>query len=136
VPLTGGNRNDVTQLIPLLDKIPAVAGRVGRPRRRSDALFADRGYDHAKCRRLVWQRGIRPVVAERGQPHGTGRGIFGRVVERTFSWLQGFRRLRIRRERRDDIHEAFLGLATCSSPTDTSNTFVRTSRGPPVVSRG
>ncbi|MBJ3810210.1 IS5/IS1182 family transposase, partial [Streptomyces flavofungini] len=28
-------------------------------------------------------------------------------------WLHGFRRLRIRWERRDDIHEAFLGLAAC-----------------------
>ncbi|MBT2873439.1 transposase [Streptomyces sp. McG7] len=33
VSLTGGNHNDVTQLLPLLDKIPAVAGVVGRPRR-------------------------------------------------------------------------------------------------------
>ncbi len=43
VSLTGGNRNDVTQLLPLLDKIPAVAGRAGRPRRTPDALLADRG---------------------------------------------------------------------------------------------
>ncbi|MFD9441900.1 IS5 family transposase [Streptomyces sp. NPDC060006] len=113
VSLTGGNRNDVTQLLPLLDKIPAVAGRVGRPRRRPDALLADRGYDHDKYRRLLWQRGIRPVIAERGQPHGTGLGIFRYVVERTIAWLHGFRRLRIRWERRDDIHEAFLGLAVC-----------------------
>ena len=35
--LTGGNRNDVTQLIPLLDRVPAVARLVGRPRRRPDA---------------------------------------------------------------------------------------------------
>ncbi|ALV38355.1 hypothetical protein AS200_03890 [Streptomyces sp. CdTB01] len=35
------------------------------------------------------------------------------VVERTISWLHGLRRLRIRWERRDDIHEAFLGLAVC-----------------------
>ncbi|NEB32243.1 transposase, partial [Streptomyces sp. SID14446] len=34
VSLTGGNRNDVTQLLPLVDKVPAVAGLVGRPRRR------------------------------------------------------------------------------------------------------
>ncbi|MFD8273206.1 transposase [Streptomyces flaveolus] len=34
VSLTGGNRSDVTQLLPLLDKIPAVAGVVCRPRRR------------------------------------------------------------------------------------------------------
>ncbi|WP_373323568.1 IS5 family transposase [Streptomyces olivaceus] len=113
VSLTGGNRNDVTQLEPLIDKIPAVAGRVGRPRRRPDALLADRGYDHDKYRRLLWQRGIRPVIARRGEPHGTGLGIFRYVVERTIAWLHGFRRLRIRWERRDDIHEAFLGLAVC-----------------------
>ncbi|MFE2316051.1 IS5 family transposase [Streptomyces sp. NPDC059441] len=113
VTLTGGNRNDVTQLLPLLDKIPAVAGLVGRPRRRPDALLAERGYDHDKYRRLLWQRGIRPVIAKRGQPHGSGLGIFRYVVERTISWLRGFRRLRIRWERRDDIHEAFLGLAVC-----------------------
>ncbi|MFC7831062.1 transposase, partial [Streptomyces sp. NPDC057375] len=58
-------------------------------------------------------RGIRPVIARRGEPHGTGLGIFRYVVERTIAWLHGFRRLRIRWERRDDIHEAFLGLATC-----------------------
>lgn len=47
VSLTGGNRDDVTQLLPLLDKVPAVAGAVSRPRHRPDAL-ADRGYDHNK----------------------------------------------------------------------------------------
>ncbi|MEU5977836.1 IS5 family transposase [Streptomyces sp. NPDC047315] len=111
--LTGGNRNDVTQLLPLLDKVPAVAGVVGRPRRRPDAILADRGYDHDKYRRLLRARGVRPVIAERGQPHGSGLGVFRYVVERTIAWLHGFRRLRIRWERRDDIHEAFLGLATC-----------------------
>ncbi|MCX4578051.1 IS5 family transposase [Streptomyces sp. NBC_01571] len=113
VSLTGGNRNDVTQLLPLIDKIPAVAGVVGRPRRRPDALLADRAYDHDKYRRLLWQRGIRPVIAERGVEHGSGLGTFRWVVERTIAWLHGFRRLRVRWERRDDIHEAFLGLATC-----------------------
>ncbi|WTJ00491.1 IS5 family transposase [Streptomyces sp. NBC_00723] len=113
VSLTGGNRNDVTQLLPLVDKVPAVAGLVGRPRRRPDALLADRGYDHDKYRRLLWDRGIRPVIAERGVEHGSGLGVFRWVVERTIAWLHGFRRLRVRWERRDDIHEAFLGLATC-----------------------
>jgi hypothetical protein len=49
--VTGGNRNDVTQLIPLVERIPPVRGRVGRPRKRPDRLTADRGYDHDKYRR-------------------------------------------------------------------------------------
>ncbi|WP_328684873.1 IS5 family transposase [Streptomyces sp. NBC_00343] len=113
VSLTGGNPNDVTQLLPLLDKVPAVASVVGRPRHRPDALLADRGYDHDKYRRLLWARGIRPVIAERDTEHGSGLGIFRYVVERTIAWLHSFRRLRIRWERRDDFHEAFLGLTTC-----------------------
>ncbi len=75
--------------------------------------MAYRGYDHDIYRRQLWQRGIRPVIAKRGEAHGTGLGTFRYVVERTIAWLHGFRRLRIRWERRDDIHEAFLGLATC-----------------------
>lgn len=90
-----------------------MAGVVGRPRHRPDAILADRGYDHDKYRRLLRARGIRPVIAERGTEHGSGLGIFRYVVERTIAWLHAFRRLRIRWERRDDIHEAFLGLATC-----------------------
>ncbi len=46
VRLTGGNRNDVTQLLPLVEAIPPVRGRRGRPRRKPDVLVADRGYDY------------------------------------------------------------------------------------------
>ncbi|GLY82067.1 hypothetical protein Airi01_103340 [Actinoallomurus iriomotensis] len=110
--LTGGNRNDVTQLMPLIEAVPPVRGRVGRPRRRPDHLLADRGYDHDKYRRLVWKKGIKPLIARRGTPHGSGLGVHRYVVERTIALLHWFRRLRIRWEIRDDIHEAFLTLAT------------------------
>jgi transposase len=113
VLLTGGNRNDVTQLLPLLDAIPSARGRVGRPRRRPDSLFADRGYDHDIYRDQVRARGIVPAIARRGTRHGTGLGTYRWVVERPFAWLHGFRRLRIRWERRADMHEAFLRLACC-----------------------
>jgi transposase len=113
VILTGGNRNDVTQLLPLLDAIPPVRGRVGRPRRKPDSLFADRGYDHDIYRDKVRARRILPVIARRGTPHGSGLGVYRWVVERTFAWLHGFRRLRVRWERRADIHEALLKLACC-----------------------
>ncbi|MFJ2925646.1 transposase [Streptomyces massasporeus] len=55
VCLTAGNSSDITQL-PLLDKVPPVAGRVGRLRRRPDALPADPGYGHDKYRRLLWRQ--------------------------------------------------------------------------------
>lgn len=76
VSLTGGSRNDVPQLLPLLDKVPAAAGVVGRPRRRPAKVFADRGYDPDKYRRLLRERGIRPVIAERDQPHGSAAWAF------------------------------------------------------------
>ncbi|MFB7475079.1 transposase [Kitasatospora sp. NPDC056184] len=55
------------------------------------------------------QTGDRPP---RSTPRIRGLGAHRWVVERAIAWLHGFRRLRIRWERRDDIHEAFLGLAT------------------------
>src|SRR6266700_5218471 len=91
--LTGGNRNDITQLLELLDRVPPVRGRVGRPRRRPDSVVADRGYDHDKYRRLVRKRGITPLIARRQTDHSSGLGRDRWVVERTFAWLQNRRRL-------------------------------------------
>jgi transposase len=111
VSLTGGNRNDITQLIPLIQAIPPVRGRRGRPRRRPDTVFADRAHDHDKYRKQALAVGVTPVIARRGTEHGSGLGKYRWVVEQTFALLHWFRRLRIRWEIRDDIHEAFLRLA-------------------------
>jgi transposase len=111
VSLTGGNRNDVTQLLPLIQAIPPVRGRRGRPRRRPKTLYADRGYDHDTYRQQVRAAGITPIIARRGVAHGSGLGVHRWVVEQSFALLHWFRRLRIRWEIRDDIHEAFLSLA-------------------------
>lgn len=108
--VTGAQRHDVTQLVPLVDAIPPVAGRVGRPRRRPDRVQGDRAYDSQTHRRALRQRGIGPVLAQRGQPHGSGLGVYRWVVERTLAWLHQLRRLRVRWERRDDIHEAWLDM--------------------------
>lgn len=50
---------------------------------------------------------------KRGVEHGSALVTFRYAVERMIAWLHGFRRLRIRWIRRDDIHDALLGLATC-----------------------
>ena len=93
-----------------MDGIGPVAGKPGRPRQRPDCLVADRGYDHDKYRRELWRRGLKPMIARRRTQHGSGLGRWRWVVERAFAWLHNFRRLRIRWERRDDIHIAFLTL--------------------------
>jgi transposase len=95
----------------LLDGVKPLAGKVGRPRKRPSVLFADRGYDYDKYRREVRARGIKPVIARRSTEHGSGLGRHRWVVERTFTWLHQFRRLRIRWERDPEQHLAFLYLA-------------------------
>lgn len=100
----------MTELIPLIDAIPPIAGKPGAPRRKPTAVYADRGYDSQMHRMLLWIRGIEPFIAKRGTAHGSGLGRVRWVVERTLSWLRRFRRLRVRYERRDDIHEAFMSI--------------------------
>lgn len=91
--------------------IPPVPGPAGRPRRRPDALYGDRAYDSGAHRDSLRALGIRPWLAQRGEGHGSGLGKVRWVVERTLAWLHQNRRLRVRYERRVDIHEGFLKLA-------------------------
>ncbi|MBG7704172.1 IS5 family transposase [Streptomyces sp. MC1] len=113
VTLTGGNRHDVTQLLPLIDAVPPIRGLRGRPRRKPRRLHADRGYDFEKYRRLLRKRSIKPLIARRGVAHGSGLGKVRWVVERAFAWLHQFKRLRVRYERHADLHVGLLQLA-CS----------------------
>lgn len=106
--ITAANRPDITQLLALIDQIPSVAGRVGRPLRRPDCILADRGYDSEPHRQELRARGIVPILGRRYTDHGSGLGRYRWVIERSLSWLHQNRRLRIRYERRDDIHHAFV----------------------------
>ena len=108
--LTGANTHDVTQLLPLVAAIPPIGGQVGRPMRRPLRVQGDRAYG-SRLHRLALRRwGIRLIAAHQGDPHGSGLGKLRWPVERTLSWLHQFRRLRLRTDRRADIHEAFLNL--------------------------
>jgi transposase len=111
ITLPSGNRSDIIQLLPLVDGITPVAGKVGRQRQRPDRIVADRGYDHDSHRRELRRRGVKPSIARRGTKHGSGLGRWRWVVERTLAWLHNYRRLRIRWERDPAVHMAFLTLA-------------------------
>lgn len=111
ISLTAGNRNDITQLVPLVDAIPPVRGKRGRPRRRPKKVLGDRAYWSKIHNAELRERHISPRFARPGSEHGSGLGRERWVVERSLSWLHQHRRLRVRYERRDDIHEAFLSIA-------------------------
>ncbi|MFL9989006.1 IS5 family transposase [Paraburkholderia sediminicola] len=106
--LTGANRNDVPQFAAARRRDSADPWRARRPLQRPKVIYADRGYDSdpyivndcANAASNRWTQGAALNMA--------GLGKFRRVVERTHSWLHNSRRLRIRFDRRADIHEAFL----------------------------
>lgn len=111
VDITPANKNECNLLQPMLDKIPGIKGRRGRPRFRPEKLHADKAYDHAFCRAGCLVRGVTPRIARRGIESKVKLGRYRWVVERSFAWLHGaYRRLATRYERRADIHRALLSL--------------------------
>lgn len=99
-------------------RVPQVRGR---PRTCPRQLTADRGYDSRSFRRSLRRRGIRPCIPPRRHQ---GRRRPGRqlqafateyarrwVVERTFAWLNNFRRLVVRYERLVHVYYGLFLLA-------------------------
>ena len=110
---TAANVHDSKTLQEAPDAIVPVRGprgRPGRPRKRPKKPHADKGYDFPRCREALRKRGIAPRIARRGVESSEKLGRHRWVVERTLSWLNRYRRLKVRYERRSDVHRAFLEL--------------------------
>jgi transposase len=114
VRLSAANAHDSTQFLPLVDAIPPIIGprgRPGRPRKRPAKLHADKAYDASALRHALRARGITPRIARRGIDSSERLGRHRWVVERSFAWLLGYRRLGVRYERRADLLQGLLHLA-------------------------
>ncbi len=111
--VTAANVPDVKELLEVVDAIEPVAGKVGHPKRRPEKLYADRAYDSEPHREGLRRRSIDPQVARRNTEHGSGLGVFRWVVERFFSWLHRYRKLRLRTDWYSSNHHGLLKLA-CS----------------------
>jgi len=105
--LTGANRNESLEAMPLLDDIPPIRGRRGRPRRKPKALYGDRQYGTPRNHRGLKERGIEDHLATPRAPHGSGLGKIRWVVESTLAWVGQARRLKVRYERLPAMHRAF-----------------------------
>jgi transposase len=74
-------------------------------------MQGDPAYDSEPRRQALRELGVETVLPEKGVDEVSGLGQTRWPVERTLSWAHQNRRLRIRYERRSEIHQAFLTLA-------------------------
>ncbi|MFC6840033.1 IS5 family transposase [Xanthomonas theicola] len=111
--VTGANRHDAVVFEGMGDALPPIAGKPARPRRWPGKLHADKADAIDRCRHHLKERGITPRIARKGVERNDRLGRHRWVVERTHAWFAGMGKLRIRFERRIDIHLAWLSLA-CS----------------------
>ena len=109
--MTAANVNDIDQMAPLFNAIPAVASKVGHPRRKPDALQGDLAYDSKPHRQGLQDLGVGPILPEKEIDDRERLGKTHWPVERTLSWFHQNRRLRVRYKHRPEIHQAFLTLA-------------------------
>lgn len=110
----GANRHDFKLMRRTLLGI-----QVERPipsRREPQGVCLDKGYDFPEARRMLLHFGFTPHIHARGQPIRELRRELGEKgrrwpVERTHSWMNRFRRLLVRWEKRADTYLAMLHLA-------------------------
>ena len=114
VAVAGANRNDFRLVGEKLESIP-----VPRPpvvHRQPQGLCLDKGYDYDEVRELVVVFGYTAHIRSRGEEaRQLRRSVHFQarrwVVERTHSWLNRFRRILIRWEKKADSYLALLHLA-------------------------
>ena len=95
-----------------------VPQRRGRPKTRPKEVVADKAYDKWLFREKLRWRGIHPCIPERrgkkprpGPPVQLDSYRLRWHVERSYAWLQNFRRLAVRYERSARMFEAFVLVA-------------------------
>lgn len=112
--VTGANVNDNQRLDALLDGIVV---RRPRPRRgRPQTMCLDKGYDSKQCRRSIRRREYRDGIKSRGverleKQRKPGKRARRWVVERTLSWLNNWRKILIRYERKVANYVGLLHIA-------------------------
>jgi transposase len=120
VTLASAQDHDVRWAQPTLTMV-RVPQRRGRPRTRLPQLTADKGYDSRAVRQWLRQRGTATCIPLRAYAH---RRRVGRRptaarhlarqrwrVERSFAWLQQFRRLAVRWDHSLVAYHGFVTVA-------------------------
>ncbi|GAA2721185.1 hypothetical protein GCM10010439_10870 [Actinocorallia aurantiaca] len=109
--VTGANVHDTHGFKPLIEAIPQVRSRRGPRRRRPTKVRADKAYEAAELRRWLRRWGMASRIARKSVESKDRLGRHRWKIERTISWLLGYRRLAVRYERHGRLFTAFLTLA-------------------------
>ena len=108
--ISGAQVHNSRSLIPLVKSLAAVRGLASRTCKRPGKLHAGKAYASRAHRARLRRRRIAARIARCGVESRKRLGRWRWVVERTLGWLYPVRRLRIRHERRADIHQVFVSL--------------------------
>lgn len=111
VRVTGANVYDSVGLLPLVDVLLKIRRRRGGRLYKPRELLGDRAYGTNAALAGLRARGIRPLLSRRHTARGSGLGRRRYVIERTLSWFNFHRRLRVCYERTGESFEAFHDLA-------------------------
>ena len=106
--VTGANRHDVTQLVPVLDAV--IVARPKPNAKRAENLCADAAFTGQPADQAIRERGYIPHVRPRGEERQRRiKGYKPRrwVVEVAHSWFNRFRKLLVRYEK---LHRSFVAL--------------------------
>ena len=79
------NASDRAQTLLAVADVPRVPGKCCRPRSHPDVLVVDRGYDGEATRSTLRAQGIEPVIARRGEDHGSSLGRRQSILDRTIN---------------------------------------------------
>jgi len=112
--VSGAQKHDVKLLEPTLDHI--VVKRPQGKKSLKQHLCADKGYTGEPAWLAMEERHYVPYVRQRGEEVQTKKRnpryrARRWVVERTLSWLNRYRKLLVRFEKKASSHEALLELA-------------------------
>lgn len=111
VVVTGANRHDMTQVEAVLESMPL---KLSTDRENPQHFCADKGYDFDTVRTLIdsydYVDHIKSRAEERDSASIAGYRARRWVCERTHSWMNRFRRICIRWEKKADNYLALLHL--------------------------
>jgi transposase len=110
--------HEVKLIESLVEKVRIPRQGRGRPRKKVKRLIYDKAADSDPLRKRLKRRGTDLIAPHRDnrvkRPMQDGRKLrrYGRrwKIERTFAWIQNFRRLVVRYERKIEMFDAFLQL--------------------------